>query len=128
MNLKCSLGIHSWKEDTAFDDDWGDVEKAYYCTKCGLIKQVTFGNVYKFRRYYREWIQCFGWGAMIGYDTIFALSLSDAIKDRPAGSYTSNEAAKKSSLGHYIFVERVSAENLRLSNDELGKLYGSSYK
>ena len=80
------------------------------------------------KKYYREWLMCWGWGVMMGYDTTWNTSVRKAAKGEPQNAYTCWDYAKRNPLGYYECVERVKDEHLDLSDEELFKIYGTKKK
>lgn len=68
----------------------------------------------KEKRYYREFLYQSGWGVMLGYDTVWATSVSDAKSVRPAGAYCKS----------FECIELVKDEHMEMSDYELSKIYG----
>jgi hypothetical protein len=88
--------------------------KIYYCTKCGLIKHLSLTGInHYYRQFYREYAKSFGWGVMIGYDTVIAESKKKAKRQIPIGMYGKD----------FDLVIPVKAEHLSLSDDSLHEIY-----
>ena len=66
------------------------------------------------RRYYREYLSCWGYGVMLGYDTVMAENKTEASKFPQWCSYCDD----------FELITKVKKEHLHLSDDELSKLYG----
>jgi hypothetical protein len=108
---------HCWVECPDYDDDWGGVEAAHYCTKCGLIRLKTFSRTLTFYKFYREYLKSCGWGVMVGYDTVLAYSL-------PAAHRVCKPANMYGFLKTFNVVQQVKPEHLTLSDEELSRIYG----
>lgn len=66
------------------------------------------------KRYYREYLSCWGWGVMLAYDTMMAKNKKEASKFPQRHPYCDS----------FELITEVKKEHLRLSDEELSKIYG----
>ena len=69
----------------------------------------------RYKKYYREWLSCHGWGVMISYDTVMARSKREA--NSPVnGMYAADQS--------FELIMRVPKKHLNMTDEELSKIYG----
>jgi len=67
------------------------------------------------KRYYREWMMECGWGVMLGFDSVMAGSEREA---RWMG------ARRMYGEGTFEHIIKVKKKHLKLTDEELSKIYG----
>lgn len=84
-----------------------------------LIHHVLFDDdtPAKKKKYYREWMMECGWGVMLGYDTVMAHSKWDARMMGAKQMYSDDNV--------FECITKVKKKHLKLTNDELSKIYGA---
>lgn len=122
--ILCMFGKHDWIEEPGLDSDWGGILHAYYCSRCGLIKHVTFNNEYFLNRYYVEWFAYTdSKGVHIDYDTVMSVSIKDIIKRKPRNAFVKEYMADAFETRYYTYIEKIKPEHLMLNNYQISKLY-----
>lgn len=123
--LLCLFNKHNWVEDSEdFDSDWGGVIKAYYCDKCGLIKQITYNNTYYVNLYFVEWFAYTdSKGVHVDYDVLFSESIKNIIRKKPRNAFLKDYLVDAYKLKYYHYIVKVKPEHLKLNKSALQKLY-----